>query len=374
MNILKKVGKWLLYIIGGILAFILLVLVIIRINSSGQEEPFLDENGEVLTNSIAMHENVDINGIPQRITIRGKDLSNPVLLRVHGGPGSASPPVISRINGFDLEDVFTVCYWEQRGAGVAYTKDIPDSTITLTQIVDDGLAVADYLRQKLKKDKIYLEGSSWGTAVSAFMAQENPSLFHSYIGIGQIANQPLSEQLSYDFVMSKAQNENDTISIRQLNEIGRPPYPNKTDAEMAHACNIERSIVRKYARPNVNMDFRGLKTLMLDNSITFNQKLNPKQDYPAFRLLWSTCFNVNLMREVPKWEIPVYIMHGDNDHYTETSLAKTYFDSLEAPTKKWFIFENATHPVQFEYPEKYRSIYIDEILKNEILKNEILKN
>ena len=362
MKILKKIGKWLLYIFSGIIALVLLVLVIIRINSSGQEEPFLDENGELFANSIAMHENIDVNGVSQRITIRGRDLGNPVLLRVHGGPGSASPPVISRINKFDLEDLFTVCYWEQRGAGIAYTTDIPDSTSTLTQIVDDGLEVADYLRKRFQKDKIYIEGNSWGTSVSAFMVQENPSLFHAYIGVGQMANQQLSEQLSYDFVFTQAQNQNDTISIRQLNDIGRPPYPNKSDAEMTHACNIERSIVAKYARPNVNMDFSGLKTLMLDKGTTFGQKLSPSQDYPAFRLLWPTCFNVNLMRDIPKWEIPVYIMHGDNDHYTETSLAKAYFDSLEAPIKKWFLFENATHPVQFEYPEKYRSIYIDEIL------------
>jgi pimeloyl-ACP methyl ester carboxylesterase len=225
-----------------------------------------------------------------------------------------------------------------------------------------GLLVVDYLRKKFKKEKVYIEGLSWGTTVSAFMVQQNPELFHAYVGIGQMANQPISEQISYDFVMAKAQEQNDTTSIEQLEKIGRPPYPNKSNEEMAQACNIERSIVAKYERPRINADFSGLIALLLDNGMTFDQKLNPNQDYPAFRLLWPTCFNVNLMRDIPKWEVPVYMMHGDNDHYTETSLAKTYFDSLEAPTKEWFLFENATHAVQYEYPEKYRSIYIDEIL------------
>ena len=31
---------------------------------------------------------------------------------------------------------------------------------------------------------------------------------------------------------------------------------------------------------------------------------------------------------------------------------------------KWFLFENGTHGVQIENPEKYRSIYINEVLKN----------
>jgi pimeloyl-ACP methyl ester carboxylesterase len=369
MKILKKIGKWFLFLLGGIIGIILIVLLIIRINSSGIEEPFVDEHGKVLFNSIAMHEDMLINGVPQRITIRGKDINNPVLLRVHGGPGNPSPPAISKIIGYDMEDLFTVCYWEQRGAGLAYTTNIPDSTITLNQIVDDGIEVVNYLRKTLKKDKIYVEGTSWGTTVSAFMVQRKPELFHAYIGIGQMSNQPLSEQMSYDFVMAEAQNQNDTVSINQLKRIGRPPYPHKSNIEMAEACDIERLVVLKYAPPQVNFDFKAIKEMFLDNGFTFSQKFSPminnsEEIYPAYKILWPTCFNVNLMRDVPEWEVPVYILQGDNDHFTETSLAKTYFDSINAPLKKWYLFENATHAVQFEYPKKYRSIYIDDILKN----------
>jgi len=374
MKLLKKIGKWILILIGGVISLLLIFLLIIRINSSGVEEPFQDESSDIIPNSIAVHENMVINGAPQRVTIRGMDKNNPVLLRVHGGPGSPYPPAISKNFGFDLEDLFTVCYWEQRGAGLAYTDSIPDSTITLDQIVNDGLELTNYLRSILKKDKIYIEGSSWGTTVGAFMVQKQPELFHAYIGVGQMANQPLSEQLSYDFVMSAAKKKNDTISVNQLNLIGRPPYPDKSNIEMAHACDVERIIVVKYAPPRHNVTFNIVLQMFLDNGLTFSEKFgpmitNPEVIYPAYKLLWPKCFNVNLIRDIPKWEIPVYIMHGDNDHFTETSLAKTYFDSLEAPTKEWFLFENATHAVQFEYPEKYRSIYIDEILKNEILKN-----
>lgn len=367
MKILKKIGKWILIILGSIVSLIVIILLIIRINSSGVEEPFLDKNGNVLPNSVAYHEDMLINGARQRITIRGKDINNPVLLRVHGGPGSPTPPAISKIIGFDLEDLFTVCYWEQRGSGLAYNDSIPDSTITLNQIVDDGLVVTDYLKKTFKKDKIYIEGSSWGTTVSAFMVQKDPESFHAYIGIGQMANQPLSEQLSYDFVWTEAQKQNDTISINQLKRIGRPPYPNKSNIEMTHACDVERSIVVKYAPPHMSIGFNTIKQMFLDNGLTFSEKFspminNPEEIYPAYKLLWPTCFNSNLMRNVPEWQVPVYIMQGENDHFTETSLAKTYFDSIIAPSKKWYLFENATHAVQYEYPKKYRSIYINEIL------------
>ena len=138
-QVFKIFFKGILIAVSAILSLILVFLLIIRFNSKGVEEPFLDENGNVLPNSIAMHEDKVINGAPQRLTIRGKDINNPVLLRVHGGPGYPFIPAAYKGMGVDLEDLFTVCYWDQRGAGPAYTPDIPDSTLTLPQIVDDGL-------------------------------------------------------------------------------------------------------------------------------------------------------------------------------------------------------------------------------------------
>jgi len=308
-----------------------------------------------------------INGAPQRLTIRGKDIKNPVLLRVHGGPGSPAPPAALKAFNIDLEDIFTVCYWDQRGSGLAYQENIPDSTITLNQIVDDGLEVANYLREKFKKDKIYIEGMSWGTTVSAFMVQKNSELFRAYIGVGQMANQPISEQISYDYVLNEAQKHQDKESIEQLMRIGRPPYPNKSNVEMAEACDIERIILIKYVPFKRGIRLNNIKKVLLNNGLTFTEKYeflhDPSSYYPAYKILWPTCFNSNLMRDVPKWEIPVFMIQGDEDYMTETSLAKAYFDSLQAPIKKWFLIENATHNVQMEYPEKYRSIYINEILK-----------
>jgi hypothetical protein len=44
-----------------------------------------------------------------------------------------------------------------------------------------------------------------------------------------------------------------------------------------------------------------------------------------------TCFNTNLMRDVPEWKVPIYIMQEENDPFTETALAKAYFDCIIVP-------------------------------------------
>lgn len=389
MKILKKIGKFFLYFIGTIIALLAILVLVIRINSSGTQNPFKDEAGNILPNSIALQEDKEINGVPQRLVIRGADINNPVLLRIHGGPGSNHNPGFSQMTGTDLEDIFVVCYWDQRGSGPAYTVETPDSTITLSQIVDDGIAVSTYLKERFKKDKIYVEGWSWGTTVGAYMAQKSPDLFHAYIGIGQMGDQLLSEQLSYDFSLQKALEANDTASVRKLQAIGRPPYA--TNEEMVEAVTIERPISIKYTsgpqefkqkeeeeegeEEQEEVEEEGelefLMKFLLNENISFKMKKEyffgqeeeeEEDKTPGFRLLWPTCTNINLMRDVPEWQIPVYILQGEHDHHTEVSVAKAYYDSLNAPIKKWYTFEDAWHIPIFQDPQKYRAIMETEVL------------
>jgi hypothetical protein len=60
----------------------------------------------------------------------------------------------------------------------------------------------------------------------------------------------------------------------------------------------------------------------------------------------------------------IYFM-GEHDHSTEVSVAKAYFDSLNAPVKKWHIFEDAWHIPIFQDPQKYRDYYGNRGVKQE---------
>ena len=59
---------------------------------------------------------IDVGGIKQWISVRGKDRRNPILLFVHGGPGSPMMPASWLFQG-PWEEYFTVVQWDQRGAG-----------------------------------------------------------------------------------------------------------------------------------------------------------------------------------------------------------------------------------------------------------------
>jgi hypothetical protein len=76
---------------------------------------------------------VKIGGVDQWIQIRGEDRDNPVILFVHGGPGSSTIPLSSGWQPW--ERYFTIVQWDQRGAGRTFrmTGESIAATMTLAQ-------------------------------------------------------------------------------------------------------------------------------------------------------------------------------------------------------------------------------------------------
>ena len=103
----------------SIATIIIICWGIILIMSPGKIKQFTDENGKKMKNSIGEKCFVEINGVKTGMIIKRKDISNPVLLFVHGGPGMPEY-FLTEDYPTDLEDYYTVVYWDQRGAGLSY--------------------------------------------------------------------------------------------------------------------------------------------------------------------------------------------------------------------------------------------------------------
>lgn len=80
---------------------------------------------------------IDVNGTKQWISIYGEDIDNPVLLYLHGGPGSSTSHldyVITR----KWADVYTIVTWDQRNCGKSYSIEQNDITLTKDLFLTDG--------------------------------------------------------------------------------------------------------------------------------------------------------------------------------------------------------------------------------------------
>ncbi|MDR0270099.1 alpha/beta hydrolase [Paenibacillus sp.] len=84
--------------------------------------------------SVSLLEKIRVRGTEQWILMRGKSIRLPVLLWLHGGPGTAQigfAPYFLR----ELEQHFVVVNWDQRGAGLSYCKGLRADEMNLEQFI-----------------------------------------------------------------------------------------------------------------------------------------------------------------------------------------------------------------------------------------------
>ena len=155
----------------------------------------------------------DINGTRQGMFIQAADPGRPVLLFVHGG---LPEYFLTDRYPTGLENLFTVAWWEQRGAGLSYSRNIPPETMTIEQFIADTLTVTDYLRNRFRKDKIYLMVHSGGTFIGLQAAARAPEAYHAYIGVAQVVNQLRSEALAYEYMLGRFRQAGDQRMVRRL--------------------------------------------------------------------------------------------------------------------------------------------------------------
>lgn len=185
-------------------------------------------------NSIAEIQTFTLGGFPQKVLLRGTDRNNPILLYIHGGPGSAQM-VLAPTYSNELEKHFVVAHWDQRGAG-ASCADVYWNTLSLDQIVNDTIELAEKLGHG---QKIFVIGHSWGSLVGVWAVQRRPDLFHAYVGTGQLVHRDRQEEISYDWVVEQARTAGDNQALQELATI-HPPYT--TQAEFA----LQRHWLSKY--------------------------------------------------------------------------------------------------------------------------------
>ena len=63
---------------------------------------------------------------------------------------------------------------------------------------DDGIEVANYVRQHLGQQKLILMGGSWSSILGTHMAKARPDLFHAYVGSSHLARSADNLKASYD--------------------------------------------------------------------------------------------------------------------------------------------------------------------------------
>lgn len=301
-------------------------------------------------NGIAQAGFIAINGVEQWVSIRGEDRSNPVLVLLHGGPGVAFLPVgYKALRSWEKD--FTVVQWDQPGAGRTFGRHgtTDSGALTLDRIAADGIAVVEHARKQLGKDKVVLVGVSWGSVVGVEMSRRRPDLIHTYVGAGQVVDMQRNEAVGFDALLQKVRAKGDTKAEAKLLAIGAPPYAGREEllAERkileANPPESERGLYRSLIPILLFAPDYGLKDVRawLDAAKFSIGKMLPalmtySDDVPA-----------------PAIPVPVVFLQGEEDIQTPTVLVKSYFERLQAPSKRLVLIPGGGHSAVIAMPDAF---------------------
>jgi pimeloyl-ACP methyl ester carboxylesterase len=333
------------------------------VKSPGKVKLLLDENKNIIKGSISEKVYANINGANMGMIIKSKNVSNPVLLFLHGGPGMPEYEFTEKYPT-GLEDNFTVVWWDQRGSGLSYNNNTIKEKMTTEQFVLDTIEVSKYLCGRYGKDKIYLMAHSWGSYVGIQAAEKAPELFYAYIGIGQITNQLESEKAAYDYMINyykdtgneKVVNKLQGLSFKNMDYM--PKEYDKIRDDVMHKAGIGTMHEMKSVISGIFM------TVMENPEYTLGEKINiwKGKAFSKSTNLNEELYNSDLRNKITKLKVPVYFFSGIYDYTVNHSMTEDYLKKIDAPIKGFYLFKESAHSPIFEEPKKMMQIMQEDVI------------
>lgn len=298
--------------------------------------PMTDAQGQPMPGSIATLEKVNLGGSEQWITIRGKDITKPVLLYLGiGGPGAGGFPA-NALTLAPLEDHFVVVNWDQPGTGKSYGAT-PIATLTVERFVADAHELTQLLRTRFHQDKIYVMGLSWGSILGIKLVQQYPALFYAYVGTGQMVNTTENDRMGYQFARQVATERGDLTTVAKLQRNGPPPYGGDG---MAMKYALYNNILFRYM-DSPTLDLILLLVPQFSREYGFIDRVNFARGLiESFAVVYPQLETLDFTTQAAQLEVPIYFLVGRHDINAMASLVERYYNVLHAPHKELIWLES----------------------------------
>lgn len=339
------------------------LVITVILNSPGTPKPYMDQFGQKIKESISEKGSIIVDGYHLYYFIKGRNIHNPVLLYLHGGMPDY---FLTEKYPTGLDDIFTVVWLEQRGAGSSYEARYPEDDKIIDTLISDVQKVTLYLSKRFAQDRIYLMGHSGGTFLGVKVIERHPELYKAYIGVAQISYQKLSEKKAYEYIRDRYKNDPQRKKIYET----LLKYP----VESGKAIPEEYAGIRDGAMHELGIGtmrkMKDVVTGIFIPSLLFKEyslvdKINlwKGKANSGISILWDEMMNHNLADESTDFKVPFYILHGVYDYTCSYELSKDYFAKINAPEKGFYSFSNSAHSPIFEEPAECIKVIKENILK-----------
>jgi len=357
---------WILIIISAAILFFLLLIYANRMMNRGKRKIHL-ENG--------IHENqyIQIGGIGQYVRINGSDVNNPIVVFIHGGPGSPLNFLSYYYQPY-LEEEYTFICLEQRGSGRTYYKNtgIIQEELSVELLLQDLDELVDYALKRFDKEKVIIMGQSWGTVLGSKYVLQNPEKVAAYIGVGQVINFLEGNIQSARLALIPAQKNEKNREVHTLNYILDDLEKSNSVLKFSFNKLLEMmQTTQRYLKNSAEMsDLRQLWIGLVSPDfgwtdikwflkISNTSKLNGLQS----SLIQYLYYEFDIRDLGNHYSVPIYFIQGESDCRTPTQMAADYMEDIQAPAKGLIIINGAGHTPFLDDRIQFRDA-INTVLQN----------
>lgn len=306
---------------------------------------------------IAEEHYVTVGGAEQWIQIRGENKANPVMLILHGGPGSPYAVFTPLIRSWEKH--FTVVQWDRRGVGKTRARSGKASTNSYAQMESDAIEVIRFLQVKLGQEKIILFAGSMGTLLGLPLVQKHPQLFSAIVCTDMYTDMRRNEAVGYQLTLDRVRAAGNTKAVAALERIGGDPawwdmrawqikmdWTMKTDPVTPNGVT---KLLFPLALTSPIYSLGDVRHLLAGFLETGRQLHTEVQAYSTDDL-------------PTRFEVPFFLFQGASDVLTITSLAEEYFATIDAPHKEIALIGQASHFAAFTQPELFGRELVNRVL------------
>lgn len=299
------------------------------------------------------------------ITIAGEKTGNPVIISLHGGPGSPTAYIDYCWQDY-LTDEYTIINWDERGCGRSYYRnadvDPKNETLSFDSQLSDLDALVDYACDRFDREQVIIIGHSYGSMLGSRYALAHPDKVSAYIGIGQCVNERnySGEIYSYEDALATARaNGDDTTAMEASYEkfIGDMSTANlmelreKVEPYHPQAVTKDISTMAALTSPVAGVDDMRwyslqIRALMNDAGMAHFEDL-------AIKPLKGYMMDYNALETGDAYQMPVMLISGACDWICPVGLVEEYVEVITAPRKELYLMEGCGHSPQGQLPEEF---------------------
>jgi pimeloyl-ACP methyl ester carboxylesterase len=299
---------------------------------------------------------VTIGGIEQWVTVRGHDKTNPVILILGspgGGPGSTTSHVVQAFMPWEKD--FTVVHWDARGSGKTFVKagQTVGPDLTMDRLVQDGLELTDYLRQRLGTKKIVILAAGYGSVLGLKMIAARPDRFSAFVSAGLVVNPAAErEQYFHQRLVELATAANDQAALKDLAFSGWKVWDEGDDPKKRQALI---GVYRRYRPPNPN--YLGLAPGWTPDDLKAMRLGMLKGDevlLPEFKTYDFSKLGV-------RFQVPIVVLQGEEDRFQPTPYAKAWLDKISTPKKAFGVIRGGGNHFMETHPEEFLALLLQHV-------------